>query len=76
MEEFSDLEENEEDKEVGNASQSVLSTETEKRGAEFKLKVENYLEQNRNSIPLNLDRGRLDDDQKDGKLIDELNNIG
>ena len=29
---------------------SVVSTETEKRGAAFKRKVENYLQQNRNSL--------------------------
>jgi Sec7-like guanine-nucleotide exchange factor len=53
---------------------SMISTETEKRGAEFKLKVENYLVQNRNSIPAN-ERGRLEEENKDGMLMDELNNI-
>ena len=31
----------------------MVSTETEKRGAEFKKKLENYLEQNREKVPIN-----------------------
>lgn len=49
--------------------ESVISTETEKRGAEFKRRVENYLEHNKP------ERIHEEDDGRDGKLMAELSNI-
>ena len=71
LEEFSDLEEF--DDEVH--GKSVVSTETEKRGAAFRQKVEKFLVENRGSIPV-VERGALEDEEaKNGKLMAELRNI-
>ena len=51
----------------------MISTETEKRGAEFKKKVENYLE--KNEVPNRLERIQEDGEDRDGKLMAELHNI-
>lgn len=56
---------------------SIVSNSTQKRGEILKQNVAKYLVNNRNSIPVYQDRIRdqQEEQQKDGKLVAQLDNI-